>query len=63
MAAKDIKAGKRYCGKFNIRMNCPKDVNGKYISTYITFSDASDPSNRSNILSLTKDSSAKEVGI
>ena len=63
VAAKDIKAGKRYGGKFNIRMNCPKDVNGKYISTYITFSDASDPSNRSNILSLTKDSSAKEVGI
>lgn len=63
VAAKDIKAGKRYGGKFNIRMECPRDVNEKYISTYITFTDASNPSNRGNILSLTKDSSAKGVGI
>lgn len=63
VAAKDIKAGKRYGGKFNIRMECPMDVNEKYISTYITFTDASNPSNRGNILSLTKDSSAKGVGI
>ena len=63
VAAKDIKAGKRYGGKFNIRMECPRDVNEKYISTYITFTDSSNPSNRGNILSLTKDSSAKGVGI
>ena len=44
-------------------MECPRDVNEKYISTYITFTDASNPSNRGNILSLTKDSSAKGVGI
>ncbi|NXZ83993.1 fimbrial protein [Haemophilus influenzae] len=55
----------RYGGKFQIRLTCPtaSDDNNKKIAAYMTLTDQTDPSNRSDILSLTPQSTAQGVGI
>lgn len=54
-----------YGGKFKISLHCPNatDDNGKRLVAFMTLTDQSDPSNVTDILSLSPESTATGVGI